>query len=135
MSILFILFSLWLGLLIIYTNFVIAISYKLSIRHLKNKLKIKQISIFTTMKAIRLLLAMLAMTSALTSCDSDQIITPEQLPETAKVYIKQNYPDAQIMIVKKEKKLFKTKYEVKLDNFMDLDFDEDGMLTDMDMDD
>ncbi len=87
------------------------------------------------MKAIRLLLAMLAMTSALTSCDSDQIITPEQLPETAKVYIKQNYPDAQIMIVKKEKKLFKTKYEVKLDNFMDLDFDEDGMLTDMDMDD
>ena len=44
-------------------------------------------------------------------------------------------PDAKVLYVKKEKKNFKTRYEVKFDNQMELEFDSNGEIYDIDVDD
>ena len=74
-------------------------------------------------------LAILAVT--LSSCD-EKSIPAEQLPETAQTYIQENYPDSKILIVKKDYEMFRATYEVKLDNGLELNFDSDGLLTDID---
>lgn len=67
----------------------------------------------------------------LTSCE-EKPISVEQLPEAAQTYIQENYPDSKILIAKKDYEALSTIYEVKLDNGLELTFDSDGLLTDVD---
>ena len=83
------------------------------------------------------LLALMALVSALASCEleREKMLTVDQLPEAAQTYINENYPEAKVFYVKKEQKSFKTKYEVKLDNRLELEFDSDGEIYDIDVED
>lgn len=87
------------------------------------------------MKQIKLIMAFVAMMFLTASCDDEKVISPDQLPAAAKSYLQTNQPDAKILFVKKDRELFSTKYKVQLDNRMEIEFDDDGMPIDMDMDD
>lgn len=89
------------------------------------------------MKKIQLSLALTAMLLALTGCELDRkkVLTVEQLPEAAQSYIKEKMPDAKVLYVKKDRKNFKSYYEVKFDNRMELEFDSKGEVIDIDVDD
>ena len=86
-------------------------------------MKMKQITILVTVIA--------ALTITLASCD-DRPIQVGELPVAAQAYIQENYPDSKVMIAKKDCELFSTTYEVKLDNGLELNFDSDGLLYDVD---
>ena len=64
-----------------------------------------------------------------------KVLTVEQLPEAAQMYIEENMPDAKVIYVKKEQKNFQTRYEVKFDNQIEYEFDSDGEIIDIDVDD
>lgn len=68
-----------------------------------------------------------------TACDDDKVITAEQLPAPAKAYIENAYPNANIVFAKEDKELFSTKYKVQLDNRVEIEFDNEGTVTDIDM--
>lgn len=89
------------------------------------------------MKKIQLLVAMAAILFTATSCELDRkkVLTVEQLPEAAQTYIKDNMPDAKVLYVKKEMKNLRTKYEVKFDNQVEYEFDSEGAIVDIDVDD
>ena len=72
-------------------------------------------------------------TMMFSSCGGDKVITEDQLPETAKTYIQQKYPNASILIVKQNAEMLEsTEYEVTLDNGLELKFNKEGMLVDVD---
>ena len=71
---------------------------------------------------------------SLAACDSDIIITAEQLPAPAKTFIQKSYPGAHVAYAKQDKDLFRTKYDVCLDNGMKIEFDGNGFPRDIDMD-
>lgn len=84
------------------------------------------------MKRTRILIAAIALMSVtFTSCD-EKPISVEELPETAQTYVKENYPDSKILIAKKDYDRFSVVFEVKLDNGLELTFDKNGVLTDVD---
>ena len=84
------------------------------------------------MKKMKLLMgALMLLALTLTACD-DKVIPAEQLPVAAQTYIEQNFPGSTVLIVKKDKELLSTTYEVQLDNGMELSFDGDGILSDVD---
>ena len=89
------------------------------------------------MKKVYQLLALIAVVFAVTSCEMNRkkILTVEELPEAAQTYIKEKMGDAKVLYVKKERKNFKTYYEVKFDNLMELEFDSKGEIYDIDVDD
>lgn len=71
---------------------------------------------------------------SLAACDSDRIITAEQLPASAKTFIQKSYPGVSVAFAKQDKDLFRTKYDVCLDNGMEIEFDGNGFPRDIDMD-
>lgn len=84
------------------------------------------------MKQITILITVIvALTVTLVSCD-DKPIPVEQLPVAAQTYLQATYPDSKVLIAKKDSELFSTTYEVKLDNGLELSFDSDGLLYDVD---
>lgn len=90
------------------------------------------------MRKFQLLLAIAAIAFTMTSCEMinrKKVLTVEQLPEAAQMYIEENMPDAKVIYVKKEQKNFKTRYEVKFDNQIEYEFDSDGEIIDIDVDD
>ena len=87
------------------------------------------------MKAIKSIITCLVCMIAFASCDQEKIITAEQLPATAQSYVQKNYPGIGITYAKQDKELFSTKYNVRLNNGLELEFDGDGLLVDIDTDD
>ena len=89
------------------------------------------------MKKAYLLVAIMAVLFTATSCEinREKVLTVEELPEAAQKYIKENMPDAKVLYVKKERKSFRTTYEVRFDNQVELEFNSDGELYDVDVDD
>ena len=89
------------------------------------------------MKKTYQMLALLAVLFVATSCELERkkMLTVEELPEAAQTYIKEKYPDSKVLYVKKEKKNFKTWYEVRLDNQIELEFNNKGEIYDIDVDD
>lgn len=57
---------------------------------------------------------------------NDKIITVSNLPETAQQFLKKNFKNAKIAIVKKENKLIKNDYEVTFANGNKIEFDSEG---------
>ncbi len=62
--------------------------------------------------------------------DKDQVIPADQLPLAAKNYVQDNFPGGTIAYAKVKNDLIKTSYEVKLNNGFELEFNNDGFLTD-----
>ena len=62
--------------------------------------------------------------------DKDQVIPADQLPLAAKNYVQDNFPGGTIAYAKVNNDLIKTSYEVKLNNGFELEFNNDGFLTD-----
>lgn len=89
------------------------------------------------MRKFQLLLAMMAILFATTSCELNRkkMLTVEQLPEAAQTYIKENVTDAKVLYVKKKREAFNTTYEVQFDNQLELEFNEKGELIDAELDD
>lgn len=58
---------------------------------------------------------------------NDRIIPAEQLPASAKAFIQQYFPGQGISYVKLDKDFSKTKYEVRLNNGVELEFDKKGI--------
>ena len=88
------------------------------------------------MKSLKLFALSLACSALLTACgDDDKVIPAEQLPEVVQTYIEKNYADKNIVYVKKDAELFETTYEVAFDDGMKVEFDEDGQVIDIDIND
>ena len=64
--------------------------------------------------------------------DKDYVISADSLPLAAKSYVQHNFPDGTIAYAKLKNDLYKTSYEVKLNNGFELEFDDTGSLTDFD---
>ena len=64
--------------------------------------------------------------------DKDYVISADRLPLAAKSYVQHNFPDGTIAYAKLKNDLYKTSYEVKLNNGFELEFDNTGCLTDFD---
>ena len=79
------------------------------------------------MKSLKLLALALACAALLMACgDDDKVIPAEQLPEVVQT---------NIVYVKKDAELFETTYEVAFDDGMKVEFDEDGQVIDIDIND
>lgn len=89
------------------------------------------------MKRVKLLFVTMAAMLLLTGCELNRkkILSVEELPEAAQTYIREKMGDAKVLYVKKERKNFKTWYEVKFDNRMEIEFDSKGEIRDIDVDD
>ena len=73
-------------------------------------------------KLILLAMTCVAMLS-LSSCDSKKTLTKEELPAAAQAYLQQNFPTANVLLVRQESEAFEGKeFEVKLDNGVELKF-------------
>lgn len=77
-------------------------------------------------------LVIVGMAIAFEVLDNDKVIPAGQLPLAAKNYVEQNYPGSSIAYVKKENDIIHSTYKVRLDNGLELEFDNDGLLTDID---
>lgn len=74
------------------------------------------------------ILSLVAMVAVLVPAlaDNDRPIPPEQLPEAAKTFIKQTFPEQAIAYAEIETGLTKTKYEVRLNDGTEIDFNGKG---------
>lgn len=76
---------------------------------------------------------MLFIAFTITACgndDDDQTITTSELPERAIVFIKTHFPEAEIISVTLDSNS-RSRYEVKLSNGFDIDFDQNGDWTEV----
>ena len=79
------------------------------------------------MKATRFSMIALVFVVALTSCFAkDKMITPEQLPAAARTFITTNFPDNPVLFAQKDSEFMKTRYEVRLKDGTEIDFDKKG---------
>lgn len=86
------------------------------------------------MKVLRRVAVCLVCVISLAACEQNRIITADQLPAPARTYIQKTYPGVDVSYVKLDKEIFSTKYDVRLDNGMKIEFDGDGTPRDIDMD-
>lgn len=87
----------------------------------------------TTKKIFKSLL-ILVFAFGLVSCgsdDDDQLIGVEQLPAQAVNFIDTHFPDAEILSITMDSNDSNSKFEVKLNNGFDIDFDENGQWTEV----
>ncbi|UTC63699.1 PepSY-like domain-containing protein [Treponema sp. OMZ 788] len=71
----------------------------------------------------------------LSSCmlyGKEMLINFTDLPEKAQNYVKTHFPDAKPLRAEKEKDGLSVKYEIKLDNMIELDFNSKGEITGID---
>ena len=73
-----------------------------------------------------------ALAIAIEVLDNDKVIPAGQLPLAAKDYVEQNYPGSSIAYAKIENDIIFSTYKVRLDNGLELEFDNDGFLKDID---
>ncbi|TDE18136.1 PepSY-like domain-containing protein [Dyadobacter psychrotolerans] len=62
----------------------------------------------------------------LTACESEKVVSENNLPNSAKEYVEAHFPSASIQQVVKERDDLKTSFDVILDNQVKLSFDKDG---------
>jgi len=65
----------------------------------------------------------------------EEILTESNAPQSIITYVKTNFPNAEILSIKKDKEMRKLEYEVKLRGDTELKFDEKYELTDIESDD
>jgi hypothetical protein len=74
--------------------------------------------------------AIAVMAVAVDVLDEDHVIPADNLPLAAKSYVQDNFPGGTIAYAKKKNDLYRTSYEVKLNNGFELEFDKNGCVTD-----
>ncbi len=84
------------------------------------------------MRKVRILIVAFACMLAFSACEEKKVITVNELPASAQTYIKENYAGVNVTYVKMEKEAMGTKYDVRLDNGIELEFDGEGVLEDVD---
>jgi hypothetical protein len=72
-----------------------------------------------------MILASLLTVTGLVSCD-DAVIAADELPVVAQGFLKEYFPENEILSVKKDRELSKTFYEVVLQDGTEIEFDADG---------
>lgn len=88
------------------------------------------------MKTIQFFMAALMCLMVSTACFAgDRVISPNQLPKAAKVYIHQHFKGQRIAYAEVDYDYGRKKYEVKLMNGVELKFDARGRCYDIDYDD
>ena len=88
------------------------------------------------MKTIQFFMAALMCLMVSTACFAgDRVISPNQLPKAAKVYIHQHFRGQRIAYAEVDYDYGRKKYEVKLMNGVELKFDARGRCYDIDYDD
>ena len=79
------------------------------------------------MKTIKFYMVALMSLVAVTTCFADdKMILPEQLPAAAKVFLQTHFPDNDILFAQKDKDGMKTKFEVRLKDGTEVNFDKKG---------
>lgn len=86
------------------------------------------------MKNLKYLLISLIGLMVMVSCDDEKAIPVSELPAAAQAFVKNTYPMNTIIVCKKDREWFSTKYEVALDNGFKIEFDADGLPLDVDND-
>lgn len=83
------------------------------------------------MKKLRILAVCLMLLSVvgLYSCDDEKSISFDKLPQTAQLFVQQNFPTTTVLRVMREKDDGRKNYEVTLNNGAQIDFDESGAWT------
>lgn len=89
----------------------------------------KQLNVF------KAALLILVFASSISLQAKDIPITVTQLPAKAQTLLKTHFPKQNVVYVIKDQGLINTDYEVKLDNFTDIEFDANGNWTEVDGDD
>ena len=87
------------------------------------------------MKHARLFVGVFLSVMLTASCSESKIVPVEQLPVAAKTYVEKAFPGRDILYVKEDPGLFSTKYEVKLMDGTEIEFDKNGEPLDIDMND
>ena len=83
--------------------------------------------IHTKMKTIRFYMVALMSLIAVTTCFADdKMILPEQLPAAAKEFLQTHFPDNGILFAQKDNDGLKKKFEVRLKDGTEVDFDKKG---------
>lgn len=78
-------------------------------------------------KIVLTVFALIAVAFVFTACDKDeQVIPNEQLPEAATAFVNEYFAGAKIISSIKDKEGSTHEYEVKLDNGVDIKFDNNG---------
>lgn len=77
------------------------------------------------MKPIKLAFLLMAFLSFGIVSAQKKYMAPKDTPAEIQKYVKQHFPDGQIAYVKKKDKLHYTQYKVKLDTRVELEFDGD----------
>lgn len=78
-----------------------------------------------------LLLTIALTLSILTACGQDKAISENELPADIRTYINDHFANNKIIKAELDVDNNKSKYEVKLDNNIELDFNADGKITDI----
>ena len=75
-----------------------------------------------------------AVVFAMTSCDKDDdLISSDELPTVSKSFVSEYFGTAKIISTIKDKEGASFEYEVKLDNGVDINFDDAGLWQDVEM--
>lgn len=76
------------------------------------------------MKTIQFILAVVFACTISSAQAQDRYLKTEEFPSEITSYVKQHFPESDIISIKEEKDRRKTEYEVKLRNMEELEFDE-----------
>jgi hypothetical protein len=84
------------------------------------------------MKRMTIMAVLLAISTALCSCEKEEIVTETGLPAVSREFISHHFPDAEITMAIKDSEAFSTDYTVYLSNGFEIDFTKSGDWDDVD---
>ena len=79
-----------------------------------------------------LFVALLALTCSFTACDGKQVITFDQIPESAQNIVATHFDVAQLAYVTLDKELWNKEYELRFNHGCTIEFDKHGELVKVD---
>lgn len=83
-------------------------------------------------KHLAAILSISLATLSLAGCESEKQVNKQDIPTEINNYVKQHFPDNNILVVKQEQDGFRKKYEVMLQNNIKLEFNHKFEITDID---
>lgn len=83
-------------------------------------------------KHLAAILSISLATLSLAGCESEKQVNKQDIPTEINNYVKQHFPDNNILVVKQEQDGFRKNYEVMLQNNIKLEFNHKFEITDID---
>ncbi|MGV3585391.1 MAG: PepSY-like domain-containing protein [Adhaeribacter sp.] len=84
------------------------------------------------MKSKSFLIAAVCATFFMSSCEKEEVVKAEDLPQTAREFISNNFANETVTSVVKEESGKNISYDVVLNNGTKLDFNKEGQITEID---